>query len=62
MSDGMRRLVLLLRERAAELTALADDAHVVSTLWTLKDVEDFLLHRADVIKSGVEILQRQIQR
>jgi hypothetical protein len=62
MSDGMRRLVLLLCERAAELTALVDDAHVVSTLWTLKDVEDFLLHRADVIKSGVEILQRQIQR
>jgi hypothetical protein len=62
MSDGMRRLVLLLRERAVELTALADGAHSLSTQWTSKDVEDFLLHRADVIKSEVEILQRQIHR
>jgi ATP-dependent helicase/DNAse subunit B len=62
MSDGMRRLVLVLRERAAELANLANDARSLSTQWTSKDVEDFLLHRADVIKSEVEILQRQIQR
>jgi ATP-dependent helicase/DNAse subunit B len=62
MSDGMRRLVLVLRERAAELANLANDARSLSTQWTSNDVEDFLLHRADVIKSEVEILQRQIQR
>jgi hypothetical protein len=62
MSDGMRRLVLVLRERAAELANLANDARSLSTQWPSKDVEDFLLHRADVIKSEVEILQRQIQR
>lgn len=62
MSEGMRRLALLLRERAAELTGLANDADSLSTLWTSKDVEDFLIHRVNVIKSEVEILQRQIQR
>jgi ATP-dependent helicase/DNAse subunit B len=62
MSDGMRHLVLLLRERAAELTGLANDADSLSTQWTSKDVEDFLIHRANVIKTEVEILQRQIQR
>ena len=62
MSEGIRRLALLLRERAAELTGLANDADSLSTLWTSKDVEDFLIHRVNVIKSEVEILQRQIQR
>jgi len=62
MSDGMRRLVMVLRERAAELANVSNDAHSLSTQWTSKDVEDFLLHRADIIKSEVEILQRQIQR
>ena len=62
MSDGIRRFVPALRERAAELVALANDANDLASLWISKDAEDFLLHRADVIKSEVEMLQRQIHR
>ena len=61
MSEGINRMIAILEKGISELEALVQDSLNVSKRQLPQDTEEFIVHRAEVIKLEVDFLRKQIE-
>ena len=61
MSEGINRMIAILEKGISELEKLVQVSLNVAKTQLPQDTEEFIVHRAEVIKLEVDFLRKQIE-